>query len=55
MEKAKRKVRYCLVIVTMIAIVVGIIYYYNNMRKDSLEGEGTLVRAMSIKGYPLCR
>lgn len=46
MEKAKRKVRICLICVVMIAIIVGIFYYYNELGNDSLHGEGTLIRSI---------
>lgn len=46
MEKAKRKVRICLICVIMVAIIVGIFYYYNELGKENLHGEGTLIQSI---------
>ncbi len=43
MEKAKRRVRLCLVCVVMIAVIVGIVYYYNEMGDEASRDSGTLV------------
>ena len=43
MEKAKRRVRICLLFVVVLAIVVGIVYYYHDMEEPELQAEGTLV------------
>ena len=43
MEKAKRRVRICLLCVVLTAGIMGILYYYNEIKQESLNGEGTLV------------
>lgn len=43
MEKAKRRVRMCLLCVVIIAVVMGILYYYHGMNEDGTQTEGTLV------------
>lgn len=43
MEKAKRRVGICLVCVVMLAVIMGIFYYYHNMDEEGLQAEGTLV------------
>ena len=55
MERAKRKVRVCLIFVVMLAIVMGIIYYYNELNDDTVEGEGTLITTVPFGWEQLCR
>ncbi len=43
MEKAKRRVRVCLLCVVIIAIIMGILYYYHGMDEEGIQIEGTLV------------
>jgi len=45
MEKAKKRVGICLVCVVMLAVIMGIFYYYHNMEEEGLQAEGTLVSA----------
>lgn len=45
MEKAKKRVGICLICVVMLAIVVGILYYYNELGDDAMQSEGTLITA----------
>lgn len=55
MEKAKRRVRICLLCVVMIAVIMGILYYYHGLNEDGIQAEGTLVSA-SYKGWEkLCQ
>lgn len=44
MEDARRKIRICLVIVVTAAVIIGLIYYFNDVRGKSPMSEGTLVR-----------
>lgn len=46
MEKAKRRVRICLVCVVMLAIVVGILYYYHDLGESGVQAEGTLISSV---------
>lgn len=50
MEKAKRRVRICLLFVVMVAVVMGILYYYHEINKDGIQAEGTLV-SVPCKGW----
>ena len=43
MENARRKLRVCLICVVMAAVVIGLIYYFNDMRSRDKINEGTLV------------
>lgn len=43
MEKAKKRVRICLLCVVMLAIIVGILYYYHELGDSGVKAEGTLV------------
>ena len=55
MERAKRKVRVCLIFVVMLAVVLGIIYYYNEMRSEDLEAERTLVQVVPLDWNSSCQ
>ncbi len=44
LEEARRKLRICLVIVVMVAIIVGCVYYFGEVKNGSHVNEGTLVR-----------
>ena len=43
MEKAKRRVRICLLCVVIIAIFMGILYYYHDLGDTGIQAEGTLI------------
>ncbi|MEE1315173.1 MAG: hypothetical protein UHS49_05355 [Faecalimonas sp.] len=43
MEKAKKRIRFCLLFVVLAAVVVGILYYYGQLMEQSSVNEGTLV------------
>lgn len=45
MEKAKKRVRVCLLCVVMIAVIMGILYYYHELNEEGIQAEGTLVSA----------
>ncbi len=44
MDNARKKLRVCLICVVMAAVVIGLIYYFNDMRSHGKINEGTLVR-----------
>lgn len=44
MDNARRKLRVCLICVVMAAVVIGLIYYLNDMRGKRKINEGTLVK-----------
>lgn len=43
MGKAKKRVSICMICVVMVAIVVGILYYYNELGDEAVQSEGTLI------------
>lgn len=43
MEKAKRRVRICLLFVVIVAVIMGILYYYHVINEEGVKAEGTLV------------
>lgn len=43
MEEARRKIRICLVCVVTAAVIIGLIYYFHDVRGISSVNEGTLV------------
>ena len=55
MEKAKRRVRMCLLCVVIVAVVMGILYYYHEMNEDGVQAEGTLVMADCGRRVGLCQ
>ena len=50
MEKAKKRVRICLLWGVMLAVIMGILYYYHGLNEEQIQAEGTLVSA-SYKGW----
>ncbi len=55
MEKARKRVRFCLVFVVLAAVVVGILYYYGQMIEGSSGNEGTLISNVQVGIKRLCR
>lgn len=53
MEKARKKIRFCLCFVVLTAIVVGILYYYGQMQEQAAITEGTLISGISGLGVKL--
>ena len=45
MEKARKRLRICLIAVVILAVIVGCAYYFGDFGKDQDVTEGTLVRA----------
>lgn len=54
MDNARRKLRVCLICVVMAAVVIGLIYYFNDMRSHGKMNEGTLVEEPAKKEFA-CR
>lgn len=44
MEKARKRLRICLIAVVLLAVVVGCAYYFGDFGKEQNVTEGTLVR-----------
>lgn len=55
MERAKRRVRICLLFVVIIAVVMGILYYYHGINEDGVQAEGTLVKTEIGRWTTLCQ
>lgn len=64
MEQARKRIRICLICVVMTAVIVGFIYYFNDVSEQSDMSEGTLVQEVSpgvfseaplfLEGYLWC-
>ncbi|MCI8560703.1 MAG: hypothetical protein HFH03_06230 [Dorea sp.] len=44
MEEARKKLRLCLVLVVTLAVIIGLIYYFGDVKKSRNMSEGTLVK-----------
>lgn len=44
MEEARKKLRLCLVLVVTLAVIVGMVYYFGDVKKSRNMSEGTLVK-----------
>ena len=44
LEKARKRLRICLIAVVLLAVVVGCLYYFGDFGKEQDVTEGTLVR-----------
>lgn len=53
MDKAKKRIRTCMVCVVLTAVVVGILYYYHETQDKSMSGEGTLIAATNVDRYSI--
>ncbi|MEZ3435244.1 MAG: hypothetical protein K1W34_11585 [Lachnospiraceae bacterium] len=49
MEEARRKLRICLIFVVALAVLVGCIYYFGDMKNKEHISEGTLVMADELE------
>jgi len=55
MDSARKKIRICLVCVVTAAVIVGLLYYFNDVRGNTDINEGTLVRTVQDAGVPESR
>ena len=55
MEKIRRRVRFCLLFVVIVAVAVGVLYYYGEMHGQTTITEGTLISALGMELRQLCR
>ena len=53
MEEARKKLRICMVLVVAAAIIVGLIYYFHDVRGRDYATEGTLVQRYEVQ--TVCR
>ncbi|MCI8502596.1 MAG: hypothetical protein HFH00_02020 [Dorea sp.] len=44
MEEARRRLRLCLAVVVAAAVIIGLLYYFGDVKKGKNMSEGTLVR-----------
>jgi hypothetical protein len=51
MEDGRRKIRICLVSIVIVAVVIGIFYYYFSESVTGRSNEGTLIRAPRVEYY----
>lgn len=47
MEEARKKIRLCLLIVVIVAVCVGVIYYFQEVKEKHETSDGVLVRIES--------
>lgn len=55
MEKARKRIRFCLCFVVLTAIVIGLLYYYGQLSEQSSMNEGTLISGLRMELRQLCR
>lgn len=48
MEKAKRRVRICLLCVVLTAVAMGILYYFTGYQEEAVQNQGTLVELIEL-------
>lgn len=46
MEEARKKLRICLMLVVTAAVIIGAVYYFNDVRNNRDMSGGTLVREL---------
>lgn len=49
MERGRKAIRICLLCAVLVAIVVGLIYYYHQMEHSQSISEGTLVQNLCLR------
>lgn len=54
MEEGRRKIRVCLIFVVTAAVIIGMIYYFHDVKGSSKVNEGTLVEQeeKGVKKWP---
>lgn len=54
MEEGRRKIRVCLILVVAAAVIIGMIYYFHDVKGSSKVNEGTLVEQeeKGVKKWP---
>lgn len=56
MEKAKKKINFCVFVVILTAIAVGILYYHGQAKNQPDISEGTLIAGLKITEWQqLCQ
>jgi len=55
MEKARKKIRFCMFFVIFTAVIVGFLYYYGQIQSETDISEGTLISNVGLELYRLCQ
>lgn len=55
MEKARRRINFCLFLVVMTAVIMGVFYYYGQSQEEIDVSEGTLISSLGMELEQLCR
>lgn len=55
MEKGRKTVHFCLLFVVLVAIVVGMFYYYGQLQGQTSVNEGTLISKVESGLGKLCQ
>lgn len=49
MEKGRKAIRICLLCVVLVAVIVGLVYYYHQLEHSQSISEGTLVQSLWLQ------
>lgn len=55
MEKGRKMIRFCLFFVVFVAVLVGLLYYYGEIKEQATINEGTLISSLGMELKQLCR
>lgn len=55
MEKARRKIHFCVFLVVLTAIIMGLFYYYGQSQSQIDVSEGTLISNVGMGLNQLCQ
>lgn len=51
MEKSKKRIHICLLCLMITAVILGILYYYNEVQKEEMSDQGILITSVSGSWY----
>lgn len=54
MEKARRRINFCLFLVVITAVIMGVLYYYGSSQEQVDVSEGTLISSLGMELEQLC-
>ncbi len=52
MDEARKKLRLCLIFIVVLAVMIGVIYYFTDVYGQDKVSEGTLVKAIYEEVVP---
>lgn len=55
MEKGRRKVRFCMILVVSMALLFGCLYYWGQRQEEVSINEGTLISSLGVELKQLCQ